>query len=184
METLTPRMDAEVIWRTMVRDVVCAREQWLSNAGAGRDVLTPLIEWEIKISAYEVASGDKISDAVRLATIMDHAPEPLKATLCQSPLDQRRTVDALKLWTREASYVLPGLFQGQVLVPVSAVGDGGKARRARARARRARTGVKTRSPTRRTMAASQQAAEFQGCCSHCAKWSHKRAEWRTQLAQM
>ena len=55
-------------------------------------------EREIKIAAYEVASGDKISDAVRVATIMKHAPEPMKGTLCQSPSDQRRSVDALKLW--------------------------------------------------------------------------------------
>ena len=34
------------------------------------------------------------------------------------------------------------------------------------------------------MAASRQAAQFQGYCSHCAKWAHKRAECRTQLAQM
>ena len=67
-------------------------------------------------------------------------------------------------------------------MPVSAVGDGGKARRKRAR--RARTRVQTRSPTRSAMAASHQAAQFQGYCSHCAKWGHKRAECRTQLAQM
>ena len=62
-------------------------------------------------------------------------------------------------------------------MPVSAVGDGGKARRARTR-------VKTRSPARSAMAASHQAAQFQGYCSHCAKWAHKRAECRTQLALM
>ena len=55
--------------------------------------------------AYEVASGDRISDAVRVPTIMDHAPEFVKATHCQSPLGQRRSVDPLTLWIREASYV-------------------------------------------------------------------------------
>ena len=35
---------------------------------------------------------------------MDHALEPMKATLCQSPLDQRRNVESLKLWIRETSY--------------------------------------------------------------------------------
>ena len=62
------------------------------------------------IAAHEVASGDNISEAVRVATIMDDVPGPKRTTLCQSPLDQRRSVDALKLWTREASYVLPSLF--------------------------------------------------------------------------
>ena len=39
---------------TVVRDVVCPREQWLANAGPDKDFLTSPIEWEIKIAAYEV----------------------------------------------------------------------------------------------------------------------------------
>ena len=35
----------------------------------GKDLLTSVIEWEVKIAAYDVASGDKISDVVRVATI-------------------------------------------------------------------------------------------------------------------
>ena len=81
----------------MVSDVVCPREPRLANANAGKDILTSLIEREIMIAASEVASGDKISDAVRVATIFDHAPEPMKAARCQSPLGQMRSVDALKL---------------------------------------------------------------------------------------
>ena len=40
-----------------------------------------LIEWEIMIAEYEVASGDRISEPVRVATIIDHAPELVKTTL-------------------------------------------------------------------------------------------------------
>ena len=29
----------------------------------------------------------------------------------------------------------------------------------------------------------QQQAQFQGYCSHCSKWGHKRADCRTRLAQ-
>ena len=93
---------------TMVRDVVCPREQWLANASADKDLLTSLIRWKIKTAAYRVASGDKISEAVRVAT--NDALEPT-ATLCQSPSDQRRSVDALKLWIRRASCVPSGLSQ-------------------------------------------------------------------------
>ena len=71
-------------------------------------------------------SGDKISDAVRVATLKNHAPEHTKGTLCQSPSDQRRSVDALTLWLRDASYVLPRLLEGQISMQVSALGDGGK----------------------------------------------------------
>ena len=81
----------------MVREVVCPRDQWLADVSAGKDFLTSLIEWEIKVAAYEVASGDRISEAVRAATIMDHAPDAVKSMLRLSPLEQRRSVDALKL---------------------------------------------------------------------------------------
>ena len=68
--------------------------------GRGKDFLTSLIEWEIKVAAHEVASGDKIIEAVRAATIMDHAPDAVKSVLRLSPLEQRLSVDALKLWIR------------------------------------------------------------------------------------
>ena len=51
---------------------------------------------EIKVAAYEVASGDRISDAVRVATTVDHAPDALKSMLRSSPLEQRRSVDAFE----------------------------------------------------------------------------------------
>ena len=107
---------------TMVRDEVCLREPWLAKDSAGKGLLT---------SSYSGASGDKIN-AVRVATNMDHVPELMKATLCQVPLGQRRGVDALKVWIRQASCVLPGLFQGQVPMQVNAVGDGAQARKAQA----------------------------------------------------
>ena len=37
----------------MVRDVVCPREHFLADVNAGKDFLTSLIEWEIKVAAYE-----------------------------------------------------------------------------------------------------------------------------------
>ena len=61
----------------MVRDVVCPRDQWMADVSAGKDFLT----CEIKVAAYEVASGDRISEAVRVATIMDHPPDAVKSML-------------------------------------------------------------------------------------------------------
>ena len=159
---------------------------------AGKDFLTSLIEREIMIAACEVASGTKTSDAVRVATIMDHGPEPLMATLCQSPLDQRHSVDALNLLIQGASCVLPGLFQGQVSLQESAVGDGGNGKKRQRQEgqgegqeqeqeRRRRQGQGSRQQVEWN--SGQQTAQFQGFCSHCAKWAHKRAEWRTRLAQ-
>ena len=110
----------------MVCDVVCPREHRLADVNAGRDFLTSLIEWEIKVAACEVASGDKISEAVRVATVMDHAPDAVRSMLRQSPLEQRRNVDVLKLWIRESSFATPGLSQGSVLMQIGTVNGGGK----------------------------------------------------------
>ena len=116
METST-HGTRQVIWCTvgrrlgdMAREVVCPRDQWLADVNAGKDFLASLIEWAIKAAAYEVASGDKISDAVRVATIMDHAQDAVKSMLRLSPLEQRRRADALKLWIRESSCDTPGLL--------------------------------------------------------------------------
>ena len=42
-----------------------------------------------------MASGDRISEAVRVATIMGHAPDAVKSMLRLSPLEQRRCVEAV-----------------------------------------------------------------------------------------
>ena len=148
------------------------------------DFLTSLIEWEIKIAAHEVACGDKVIDAVQVTTIMDHAPELMKATLCQSPLDQRRSVDALKLWIREGSYVLPGLFQGQVPVQACAAGDGGKGKKGKGERSNGRTAMaataRIATTTIGTQASRQRSSK---AVAPTAKWGHKRAECRTRLAQ-
>ena len=49
----------------MVREVVCPRDQWMADESAGKNFLTSWIACEIKVAAYEVASGDRISEAVR-----------------------------------------------------------------------------------------------------------------------
>ena len=101
----------------------------MADVSAGKVFLTLLIEWEIKVAAYEVASGDRISEAVRVATIVDHAPDAAKSMLRLSPLEHRRSVEALKLWIRESSFATPGLFQGWVPMQVGAVSDGGKGKK-------------------------------------------------------
>ena len=63
----------------MVRDVVCPRENTCCRCDECCQRLLDIIEWEIKEPAYEVASGDKISEAVRVVTIMDHAPDAVKS---------------------------------------------------------------------------------------------------------
>ena len=213
---LTPRGAGDEAWRllraehagssgvrlgNMVREVVCPRDQWMADVSAGKDFLTSLIEWEIKVAAYEVASGDRFSEAVRVATIMDHALDAVKSMLRLSPLEQRRSVDALKVWIRESSYASPGLFQGSIPMQAGAVSDGGKGKKGKSKS----TGEKgtgkgkgkgkckdknkhkgndgNKNKERDDWNKGQRQAKFQGYCSHCSKWGHKRADCRTRLAQ-
>ena len=125
----------------------------MADVSAGKDFLTTLIEWEIKVAAYEVVSGDRISEAVRVAPIMDHALDAVKSMLRLSLLEQRRSVDALKLWIRESRYATPGLFQGSMPMQVGAVSDGGKGKKGKSESppetkARARAMAKTRTSTR------------------------------------
>ena len=101
----------------------------MADVSAGEDVLTSRIEWEIKVAANEVASGDRISEADSVATIMDHTPDAVESMLRLSPLEQRRSVDALKLWIRESSCATPGLFQGPMPMQV----DGGKGKKGKSK---------------------------------------------------
>ena len=173
----------------MVRDVVCPREHWSADVNAGKDILTSLIEWEIKAAAYEVASGDKISEAVRVAMIMDHAPDAVKSMLRLSPQEQRRNVDALKLWIRESSYATPGLFQGAVPMQVSSVNDGGKGKKGKNKMTddigkdKGKGKDKSKHKSSDSSKSKERQVQFQGYCSHCSKWGHKRADCRTRLAQ-
>ena len=163
----------------VVRDVVRPREDWLADVSAGKDFLASLIECEIKVAACEVASGDKISEVVRVATIMDHAPDAVKSMLRLSPPEQRRDVDALKLWILESSYATPGLFQGSVPTQVSAVNDGDKGKDKN----KHKSSDNNMGKERDSWNSGQQQVQFQGYCSHCSKWKHERADCRTRLAQ-
>ena len=128
---------------------------------------------------------------------MDHAPDAVKSMLRLSPLEQRRSVDALKLWIRESSYATPRLSQVSMPMQVGAVSDGGKGKKVKSKS----TGDKgkgkgkgkdrnkhkgndgDKNKDRDDWNSGQRQAKFQGYCSHCSKWGHKRADCRTRLAQ-
>ena len=165
----------------------------MADVSVGKDFLTLLIEWEIKVGASEVGSGEKISEAVRVATVMDHAPDAVKSMFQLSPLEQRRSVDALKLWTRESTYATPGLFQGSMPMQVGAVSDDGKGKKGTSKyigdkgkgkdkgkdKNKHKGSDSDRSKERDEWSNGQRQVKFQGYCS----WGHKRADCRASLAQ-
>ena len=147
----------------------------------GKDFLKLLIEWEIMIAEYQVASGDRVSEPVRVAMMMDHAPELVKTTLCQAPLDQRSTANALKNWIGGARNALPRIFEGQVPVQVSAACDhGGKGM--------GRNGEGNGKGKNKDEGKSKEnprpgPIQFQYKSSHCSTWSNIRLECRQRLVQ-
>ena len=198
---LTPRRAGAEAWRlqhrehagssgarlaNMVRDVVCPREHWLSDVNAGKDFLTSLIEWEIKVAAYEDAR-----------VVTRSAKQCGWRRSWVTPLEQKRNVNVLKLWMRESSYATPGLFQGSVPMQVGAVNDGGWGKKRKSKMTRDKskgTGKgKEKSKHKRSDSGTskerdvwiggQQQVQFQGYCSHCSKWGRKHADCRTRLAQ-
>ena len=122
---------------------------------------------------------------------MDHASDAMmKSMLRQSPLGQRRSVDKLKLWIRASSYATLGLFQGSVLMQIGAVNDGGMSKKGKSKTARAKGKDKIENKSsdsgknkeRDGWNRSQKQVQFQGSCSHCSKWRHKREDCRTWLA--
>ena len=79
-----------------------------------------------------------------------------------------RTVEALMLWMRDASYVLPRLFQGQVPMQVNVVGDGGKGKgKDKSKSKKSDRGQgKDRA---HNWNSGQQEGQFQCYCSYCEK---------------
>ena len=65
---------------------------------------------------------------------------------------------------------------------VNAAGDGGKGKNGKGKDKNKSKNGKGKDRDNNSNSGLQ-AAQFQGWCSHCAKWGHQRAECRTRLAQ-
>ena len=104
-------------------------------------------------------------------------PKKKKDRLCGVADEDRRkafSIGVLKLWMREASDVLPGLFQGQVPMQVSVVGDGGKGKESKGKKDKGKGKDKIQSKNGdgskgkdedNNRNSSKQAAQLQGFCS-------------------
>ena len=162
---------------------MCPRKQRLANAGVGKEFLTSLTEREFMMAAYEVAVETKSAKRYEWR-IMDHALEPMMAALCQSHLDQRRSVDSVRSLPRSSADA------GE------AVGDHGKGKKGMGKQSKEKGKGKKKNKNKSKSGdggngkdldsdwnTGQQAAQFQGCCSHCEKWGHKHADCQQRLAQ-
>ena len=89
-----------------VRGVIYPRDTWTWNATAGKGFMSSVLEW-------------RVSKPVRMATVVGHAPGPVRTSSGQTPLDQRVSVETLIPWLREVSFALPGVADGQTPMIIS-----------------------------------------------------------------
>ena len=61
----------------LVREVLYPRDAWAADAASGKEFPTSLNEWEGKLQEYCATSLDSISETVKIATVLDHAPPAL-----------------------------------------------------------------------------------------------------------
>eukprot|EP00971_Amphidinium_carterae_P350904 6491802-Amphidinium_carterae.1 len=87
---------------------------WGDHAHAQRPFLEVLLDWESLVAQYERDSGEKISGAIRCATVMTHAPMAVKNVLNSSPHSYREDWRLMKELLRDTflrassrSYVPP-----------------------------------------------------------------------------
>ena len=95
--------------------------------------------------------------------------------------------------TESAKHKLRHAWVFQVSVPtqIGAVNDGGKGKKGNSKTTGGKGNDKSKNKSsdsgknkeRHGWNGSQQLAHFQGDCSPCSKWRHKRADCRTRLAQ-
>ena len=59
------------------------------------------LAWDELTSRYELASGERVTDAMRVATVLAHAPEEVKTLLHTASRDIRRTYATLRQYIWE-----------------------------------------------------------------------------------
>ena len=67
----------------------------------GRDLGDMLASWKKDVAQYTVAACTDLQQAVRVATVMEHAPAAYRDLLKVIPLANRETYQALRAYVRE-----------------------------------------------------------------------------------
>ena len=118
------------------------------------------------VGDQELATNDRINEPMRVATVMDHAPEAVKTTLCQVPLGPAKQCEC----SQDLAYCL-GQVPNQVCPSYD---NGGKGEKGKSKGKHNGKNKENLSPS---------PAQFHGCCSHGSKWGHKHSECRQHRAQ-
>ena len=168
---------------------------WDKELSSGKDFCDILNKWEIKISEYTQASGDTLSEAVKVATVLEHAPSPYKDLLRAAHESTRKTYPDLKSYIRE--YQNSGRqYDNDDVVPMQV--DGATLGKSKGETRNIyRSGkgkskddplkgkVKGKHKDKGKGYGSQKSGSstyFEGECRYCGKWGHRKADCRKRIA--
>eukprot|EP00971_Amphidinium_carterae_P225627 4474670-Amphidinium_carterae.1 len=87
----------------ILRAILNPTHTWTTEMQKGTDFVECLSRWEYLVGQYRMLSGEQLSDRILVATVLEHAPEPLREMLRQSHESVRSSYSALKDHLREYS---------------------------------------------------------------------------------
>ena len=163
------------------------------------DCMETLDTWEVQIRRYEEQSKEKITEAIKCAIIMKNAPGGIRTALRTSSSIMGSDYHILKKAIKD--YLQTGVeFDGRGLISdakkidsggpapmdVGAIwnkggkkgkNDKGKGKKGKNEKGKEGKGVKGKFNSGKSSSSSS-STKFQGYCSYCWKWGHKKAECR------
>lgn len=152
------------------------------------EFLEAIETWEVQIRRYEVQSREDVSDSMKIAVLMKHAPSNVRAALRTASSTLGSDYERAKKFVRD--YLQSGLVysvggdsgkaddKGPAPMDVGAVskGEKGKKGHQKGKDKGVKKGGKYDKPA--SGKGQQQPKKFQGECSHCGKWGRKKSECR------
>eukprot|EP00971_Amphidinium_carterae_P100622 1990648-Amphidinium_carterae.1 len=190
----------------------CSRSAWTRSLGS--DFMEVLVKWEYQIAQYELSeltSGERLSDSIRIAIVLEHAPARLRDVARQTPEGARRTYAGLKAFLKEYVYsgkaytmtddggTIPTYLQDDPMqVDQVWKGKAGKGKQkgkskgkdkgqGKGKNQGKDKGGKDSSssggkPSSKGDPAGGANAYFNGECGYCGVWGHKRSQCRKRMS--
>eukprot|EP00435_Cladocopium_sp_Y103_P020520 s28_g5.t1 len=151
------------------------------------EFLEAIETWEVQIRRYEVQSQEAVSNSMKIAVLMKHAPPSVRAALRTASSTIGSDYTRAKVFVRD--FLQSGVVytsagdagraddKGPAPMDVGAVQKGDKGKKGKKG--KGEKGVNKGSKWDKSAGkAPQYTKKFQGECSHCGKWGHKKADCR------
>eukprot|EP00435_Cladocopium_sp_Y103_P027470 s353_g6.t1 len=156
------------------------------------DLLEALESWEVMVRRYEVQSNETISDAMKVAVLMRHAPSSVRSGLRTASTQVGTDYERAKKFIRD--FLQSGQFYGtkgevkddggpapmDVGALYSQDSKGGKSSKGKDKGKKStnKGGKFDKGYGSKGKGQDTSKKKFNGECSHCGKWGHKKADCR------